>query len=76
MTARDDKFGIDDLYIGMEIRDKNQLSDIYDTWILLVKTRIPEPIRYNLSARKQMPNLIDYSLRETSYVLSIMTAWN
>lgn len=37
MTARERKFKIDDLYIGMEIRDKKQLSDIYDTWILLVK---------------------------------------
>lgn len=31
MTARERKFRIDDLYIGMEF------SDIYDTWILLVK---------------------------------------
>lgn len=36
------KFKIEDLYIGMEISDKNQLSDIYDTWILLVKSKNTE----------------------------------
>lgn len=37
MTSNGSKFKIEDLYIGMEISDKNQLSNIYDTWILLVK---------------------------------------
>ena len=32
------KFELEDLYIGMEIKDKNQLSSIYDTWIMLVKS--------------------------------------
>ena len=31
------KFALQDLYIGMKIRDKDQLSNIYDTWIMLVK---------------------------------------
>lgn len=31
------KFALEDLYIGMEIVDKDQLSSIYDTWIMLVK---------------------------------------
>ena len=31
------KFELEDLYIGMEIKDKDQLSGIYDTWIMLVK---------------------------------------
>lgn len=31
------KFELEDLYIGMEIKDKDQLSSIYDTWIMLVK---------------------------------------
>ncbi len=31
------KFALEDLYIGMEIKDKDQLSSIYDTWIMLVK---------------------------------------
>ncbi len=31
------KFALEDLYIGMEIIDKEQLSSIYDTWIMLVK---------------------------------------
>ena len=39
MTPINCKLKIDDLYIGMEIKDKNQLSDIYDTWILLVKDK-------------------------------------
>lgn len=39
MTSTNSKFKIDDLYIGMEIKDKTQLSDIYDTWILLVKNK-------------------------------------
>ena len=30
MTSTKNKFKIEDLYIGMEISDKNQLSDIYD----------------------------------------------
>ena len=38
MTMADNKFTLEDLYIGMEIKDKNQLSDIYDTWIMLVKS--------------------------------------
>ena len=33
----DNKFKLEDLYIGMQIKDKNQLSSIYDTWIMLVK---------------------------------------
>ncbi|MBD5485145.1 MAG: hypothetical protein HDR18_06420 [Lachnospiraceae bacterium] len=32
------KFELEDLYIGMEIKDKDQLSGIYDTWIMLVKS--------------------------------------
>nr|WP_302111623.1 hypothetical protein [uncultured Acetatifactor sp.] len=39
MASIDNKFTRDDLYIGMEIQDKNQLSGIYDTWILLVKNK-------------------------------------
>lgn len=39
MSKTEKKFTIDDLYIGMEIKDKNQLSHIYDTWILLVKSK-------------------------------------
>lgn len=42
MTSTKNKFKIEDLYIGMEISDKNQLSDIYDTWILLVKSKNAE----------------------------------
>ncbi len=34
----DNKFKLEDLYIGMQIKDKNQLSSIYDTWIMLVKS--------------------------------------
>lgn len=38
MAIIDNKFALQDLYIGMEIRDKNQLSNIYDTWVMLVKS--------------------------------------
>ncbi len=34
-----DRLTINDLYIGMEIKDKSQLSDIYDMWIFLVKNK-------------------------------------
>lgn len=37
MEMINNKFTLEDLYIGMEIKDKDQLSDIYDTWIMLVK---------------------------------------
>lgn len=37
MAIIDNKFTLEDLYIGMEIKDKDQLSSIYDTWIMLVK---------------------------------------
>lgn len=37
MANNDNKFRLEDLYIGMEIENKNQLSGIYDTWIMLVK---------------------------------------
>lgn len=37
MAIIDNKFTLEDLYIGMEIKDKEQLSSIYDTWIMLVK---------------------------------------
>ena len=37
MAIIDNKFTLEDIYIGMEIKDKNQLSSIYDTWIILVK---------------------------------------
>lgn len=37
MAINDNKFRLEDLYIGMEIENKNQLSDIYDTWIMPVK---------------------------------------
>ena len=39
MATLNRKLKIDDLYIGMEIKDKKQLSNIYDTWILLVKNK-------------------------------------
>ena len=38
MEMIDNKFNLEDLYIGMKIQDKEQLSDIYDTWIMLVKS--------------------------------------
>ncbi len=38
MAIIDNKFRLEDLYVGMEIKDKDQLSDIYDTWIMLVKS--------------------------------------
>lgn len=37
MALVNNKFTLEDLYIGMEIIDKDQLSSIYDTWIMLVK---------------------------------------
>lgn len=37
MVLVNNKFTLEDLYIGMEIIDKDQLSNIYDTWIMLVK---------------------------------------
>ena len=37
MEMADNKFTLDDIYIGMEIKDKEQLSGIYDTWIILVR---------------------------------------
>lgn len=39
MERAERKLTVNDLYIGMEIKDKNQLSNIYDMWILLVKNR-------------------------------------
>lgn len=39
MKRTDRKLTINDLYIGMQIKNKNQLSNIYDMWILLVKNR-------------------------------------
>ena len=36
MEMIDNKFNLEDLYIGMKIQDKEQLCDIYDTWIMLV----------------------------------------
>ena len=39
MNITDKKLELKDLYIGMEIRDKNQLDGIYDTWIMLVKNK-------------------------------------
>lgn len=37
MSIIDHKLTLEDLYIGMEIKDKAQLSSIYDTWVMLVK---------------------------------------
>ena len=39
MNITDKKLELKDLYIGMEIRDKNQLDGIYDTWIMLAKNK-------------------------------------
>lgn len=39
MEVMDKKLELKDLYIGMEIRNKEQLSSIYDTWIMLVKKK-------------------------------------
>lgn len=39
MEKTDNRLTINDLYIGMEIKDKKQLSNIYDIWILLVKNK-------------------------------------
>ncbi len=64
MEKADSKLTINDLYIGMEIKDKSQLSNIYDIWILLVKTGILMDIQCSLSVQGQMPNLINYIPRE------------
>ena len=37
MEITNNKFSLEDLYIGMEIKDKDQLSSIYYTWIMIVK---------------------------------------
>ncbi len=39
MEVINKKLELKDLYIGMEIRNKEQLSSIYDTWIMLVKKK-------------------------------------
>lgn len=39
MNITDKKLELKDLYIGMEIKDKEQLNGIYDTWIMLVKNK-------------------------------------
>ena len=36
------KLELKDLYIGMEVKDKSQLSSIFDTWIMLVKNKNSE----------------------------------
>lgn len=33
------KYTLKDLAVGMEIKDKEQLSNIYDTWIILIKDK-------------------------------------
>lgn len=33
------KMELKDLYVGMKIRDKDQLDRIYDTWVILVKNK-------------------------------------
>lgn len=37
MTASEKKLTLDDLYLGMEIVSTEQLSNIYDTLIILIK---------------------------------------
>lgn len=39
MNITDKKLELKDLYIGMEIKDKEQLNGIFDTWIMLVKNK-------------------------------------
>ena len=34
------KYTLKDLVVGMEIENKEQLSNIYDTWILLIKDKV------------------------------------
>lgn len=34
------KYTLKDLVVGMEIENKEQLSNIYDTWILLIKDNV------------------------------------
>ena len=36
-TITDKKLALSDLSIGMRIKDKSQLSNIYDTWVFLIK---------------------------------------
>ena len=45
MKVIKNKLALEDLYIGMEIKDKNQLSEIYDTWIMLVKSNDSDAYR-------------------------------
>lgn len=39
MDVMNKRMELKDLYIGMEIKDKDQLNNIYDTWILLIKNK-------------------------------------
>ena len=36
-TITEKKLTLSDLSIGMKIKDKSQLSNIYDTWVFLIK---------------------------------------
>lgn len=39
MESINKKLELKDLYIGMKIKDKGQLNNIYDTWIILTKNK-------------------------------------
>lgn len=36
------KLTLKDLYVGMKIKDKYQLSNIYDTWIILTRKSLDD----------------------------------
>lgn len=42
----DRKLKLEDLEVGMKIRDKSQLSDIYDMWVIL--TKAPDESYYTI----------------------------
>ena len=74
MEMINNKFAVEDLYIGMEIKDKDQLSDIYDTWIMLVKSSDSDVYTVGFIGKKLIQNRISCLPKVMWYVRCTMTA--
>lgn len=76
MGISNNKFTLKDLYISMEIKDKDQLSGIYDTWIMLVKSSNSDVYKVGFIGKEAKLNRISCLFKAMLSVLYTMTSLN
>lgn len=55
MSSPDRKYRLQDIKLGMQINSKEQLSEIYDTWVIMTRQKDEEPYTIEFIGRETTP---------------------